>query len=166
MLQIAKVLKSNGIEGGLLVSAPEFDLQDIQEPVYIEFDGLPVPFFIESCRRHGATKYVITITDVCSLKDAEELVGKAVYLDSDDQGSEDEMPDFTGWTIDCSGSGARGVVSGMEPIPGNLCLYVNLLDKAGNKTDREVMIPLHEDFIVSADPSRHILTLELPEGLL
>ena len=50
MLAVAKVLKSNGKEGELLVSlldiVPE-DL-DLQEPVFIEFDGLPVPFYFES----------------------------------------------------------------------------------------------------------------------
>ena len=47
MFRIAKVLKSNGISGDLLVSAPEVDLAEITGPVFIEFDGLPVPFFIE-----------------------------------------------------------------------------------------------------------------------
>lgn len=170
MLRIAKVLKSNGIEGGLLVSAPEFDLQDIQEPVYIEFDGLPVPFFIESCRQHGANKYVITITDVSSLKDAEELVGRFIFLDAEESDLDEEMADFTGWTIVCKGTGRKrrnlGVVTGMEPIPGNLCLYLALFDESGNQTDEEVMIPLHEDFIVAADPDKQLLELDLPDGLL
>jgi len=50
MLRIAQVLKSNGTEGEVLLSlldiAPE-DI-DLQEPVFIEFDGLPVPFYFES----------------------------------------------------------------------------------------------------------------------
>ena len=40
------------------------------------------------------------------------------------------------------------------PIPGNYCLFVG-----------DVMIPLHEDFIVSADPERRELVLNLPVGL-
>ena len=56
MLQIAKILKSNGVEGGLLVSAPEFDLETIKGPVLIEFDGLPVPFFMEECTPRGVNK--------------------------------------------------------------------------------------------------------------
>ena len=43
----------------------------------------------------------------------------------------------------------------MEPIPGNLCLYVG-----------EAMIPLHEDLILSVDPDRRVLDLDLPDGLL
>jgi hypothetical protein len=43
----------------------------------------------------------------------------------------------------------------MEPIPGNLCLYVG-----------ETLVPLHPDLILSADPATRILDLDLPEGLL
>jgi hypothetical protein len=45
MQRIAQILKSNGRDGELLMSfvgiAPE-DI-DTREPVFIEFDGLPVP---------------------------------------------------------------------------------------------------------------------------
>ncbi len=158
MLRIAKVLKSNGIEGGLLVSAPEFDLSEIKEPVFISFDGLPVPFFIESCSPHGSNKYVIRITDVKNLADAEEMVGRDICIEGEEECDADGTPDFTGWTILC-GRRKVGSVTGFEPIPGNLCLYVET-------KDGERMIPLHEDFIVSADPQKKTLCLNLPEGLL
>ena len=49
MQRIGQVLKSNGRDGELLVSfsgiAPE-DI-DLEEPVFIEFDGLPVPFILK-----------------------------------------------------------------------------------------------------------------------
>ena len=48
-----------------------------------------------------------------------------------------------------------GEITGMEPIPGNLCLYV------GDK-----LVPLHEDFVISCDPEARVLDLDLPEGLL
>ena len=55
MLRVAQVLKSNGTDGELLISfldiAPE-DI-DLQEPVFIEFDGLPVPFYFESFTPRG-----------------------------------------------------------------------------------------------------------------
>lgn len=163
MLLIAKVLKSNGTDGGLLVSAPQVELSEIQGPVFIEFDGLPVPFFISDVRAHGTTKYVIHINDVTTLSDAEEMVGRAIYLDSEEEmDEEDGLMDFSGWTLfDLTGKGRKkvGVVSDYEPIPGNLCLYVETAD------GEEVMIPLHEDFIAEADPEKQELLLDLPEGL-
>ena len=56
MQRIGQVLKSNGRDGELLVSfsgiAPEEI--DLEEPVFIEFDGLPVPF-ISKHSTSGAT---------------------------------------------------------------------------------------------------------------
>ena len=55
MQRIAQVLKSNGTDGELLISFFDIGPEDIdlQEPVFIYFDGLPVPFFIRSFRQRG-----------------------------------------------------------------------------------------------------------------
>lgn len=156
MLRIAKILKSNGTDGGLLVSAPEVELEEIQGPVFIDFDGLPAPFFITACDRRGSNRYVIRMSDVRNLKDAEELVGRFILFDGEFE-DEDASADFTGWTVYDSEK-LVGKVTGMEPIPGNLCLYVA-------SPSGEVMIPLHEDFIVKADSKARILYLNLPAGL-
>ena len=46
-LRIARVLKSYGNEGEILVGFRELGPEDLnlKEPVFIMFDGLPVPFF-------------------------------------------------------------------------------------------------------------------------
>ena len=159
MLRIAKVLKSNGVDGDVLVSAPDVALEDLQGPVLIDFDGLPAPFFIESCSRRGTGKYVIHLTDVCNLEDAEELVGR--FLMSDEVEEEDDAAqDFTGWKVLNSGDYV-GTVTDCEPIPGNLCLYLKPAEDAD-----EIIIPLHEDLIITIDEDSLTLNLNLPDGLL
>mgnify|MGYP006365126737 FL=1 len=159
MLRIAKVLKSNGVDGDVLVSAPDVALEDLQGPVLIDFDGLPAPFFIESCSRKGTGKYVIHLTDVCNLEDAEELVGR--FLMSDEVEEEDDaVQDFTGWKVLNRGD-YIGTVTDYEPIPGNLCLYLKPAEDAD-----EIIIPLHEDLIISIDEDSLTLNLNLPDGLL
>lgn len=159
MLRIAKVLKSNGVDGDVLVSAPDVALEEIQGPVLIDFDGLPAPFFIESCSRRGTGKYVIHLTDVCNLEDAEELVGR--FLMSDEVEEEDDaVQDFTGWKVLNRGDYV-GTVTDCEPIPGNLCLYLKPAEDAD-----EIIIPLHEDLIISIDEDSLTLNLNLPDGLL
>ena len=157
MLQIAKVLKSDGTDGGILVGLYGLELEDIdiREPVFIYFDGLPVPFFIESSRKKGSSKAVLHITGVHNLEDSEEIVGQGIFIDAEEV--EDQENDFIGWTIFDKGS-RLGTVSGLEPIPGNLCLYINT-------ANGEILIPLHEDFIESADPLKKELFTNLPEGL-
>ena len=153
MLQIAKILKSNGTDGGIPVGLYDCCTEDfdLKEPVYIEFDGLPVPFFIESIQQKGTGKAIMHITDVDSLEDAEEIVGRFVYMDA--EWEEEDEESFIGWTVYDRGQ-LIGTVTGDEPIPGNYCIYVG-----------EIMIPLHEDFIISADPQKQELNLDLPAGL-
>ena len=154
MLQIAKILKSNGTDGGLLIGVRDIEVGQIelQEPVFIEFDGLPVPFFIQDIQQRGTSKAIIHLNDIVNLEDAEEVVGRPIFIEG--EWEEEEEMDFTGWTLLNRGERV-GVVTGMEPIPGNLCLYVG-----------DALVPLHEDLILSADPASRTLDLDLPEGLL
>lgn len=154
MLQIAKVLKSNGTEGDILIGFRGIEIGeiDLTEPVYIEFDGLPVPFFFESLEPKGAGKGLAHITGVNSLKDAEEITGRLIMADyfEEEEGGED----FSGWTL-YDKDRLVGTVDGLEDIPGNPCLIIG-----------EVLVPLHDDFIINVDEKKRTLTLDLPEGLI
>ena len=164
MLQIAKILKSNGTDGGLLIGVRDIEVGQIelQEPVFIEFDGLPVPFFIQDIQQRGTSKAIIHLNDIENLEDAEEVVGRPIFIEG--EWEEEEEMDFTGWTLLNRGEKV-GTVTGMEPIPGNLCLYVRP-EGPHSGLDPECLIPLHPDLIISADAATRTLDLDLPEGLL
>ena len=159
MQRIAQVLKSNGRDGELLLGfvgiAPE-DI-DTQEPVFIEFDGLPVPFYFESFTPRGNTRALVRLTGVHSLTDADELAGAAVYAEDDLY--EDEEEDLTGWTVLQADGTPAGTVSAHEDIPGNPCIWV----ETGHG---EVLIPLHEELVLEVDEEKQTLRMEIPEGLL
>ena len=159
MLRVAQVLKSNGTDGELLLSffdvAPE-DM-DLQEPVFIAFDGLPVPFYFESFTPKGTNRALVRLTGVRSLKDADELAGQAVYADYFEEEAEE---DLVGWTL-CNADGqAVGTVVDYEDIPGNPCLWVE------SPNGEQVLIPFHENLIVSIDQKTGTLTLNIPDGIL
>ena len=52
-----------------------------------------------------------------------------------------------------------GTVSAHEDIPGNPCVWV------GTKKG-EVLVPLHEELVLSVDEDAQVLRMEIPEGLL
>ena len=162
LLQIAQVLKSNGTEGELVWGFRDFGPEDIntEEPVFIESDGLPVPFFIEKMTPRGTSKALVRLTDIRSFADAEELVGKAVLAEADSLEEYEEEEDLTGWTLLHADGRKAGTVTDYEDIPGNPCIYVD----TGN--GQEVLVPLHEDLILSVDPERRELMMEIPDGLL
>ena len=159
MQRIGQVLKSNGRDGELLVGftgiAPEEI--DLEEPVFIEFDGLPVPFYFESFTQRGNTRALVRLTGVHNLTDADELAGALLYAEDDLY--EDEEEDLTGWTV-LDADGTRvGTVSAHEDIPGNPCIWV----ETGHG---ECLLPLHEELILDVDAKEKTLRMEIPEGLL
>ena len=158
MQKIAQVLKSNGTDGELLVSFFDIDPEeiDLQEPVFIYMDGLPVPFYFESFVRRGVNRALVHPTGVHNLKDADEHAGSDIFADYFEV---TEDSDLTGWTV-LSASGATvGLIVGYEDIPGNLCVYVDT-------ADGERLIPLHPDLVIGMDHDAHTVTLQIPEGLL
>ena len=165
MIQIAQVLKSNGADGEVLMGFRGVAPDDInlQEPVFIYFDGLPVPFFIEKLTPRGVSKALCRLTGIHSLADAEEIAGAAVYadpstLDRDEDEEELDLDALVGWMVyRADTKEAVGTVSGYEDIPGNPCLYIG---------PAAVLVPLHEDLIVDIDEDSRSLTLVIPEGLL
>ena len=159
MQRIGQVLKSNGRDGELLVSfsgiAPEEI--DLEEPVFIEFDGLPVPFYFEAFSQRGNSRALVRLTGVHSLADADELAGAILYAEDDLY--EDEEEDLTGWTVLDADGTKVGTVTAHEDIPGNPCIWV----ETGHG---ECLLPLREELVLDVDETEKTLRMEIPEGLL
>ena len=173
LLQVAQVLKSNGTDGELVMGFRNIAPEDInlEEPVFIIFDGLPVPFFIESFTKRGNTKALVRLTDISSMEDAEEVTGKAVYVDDSQVPEmsleEDGYAALVGWTVlTAEGELSEeselfevGEITDFMDIPNNPCIEVETENGA-------VIIPLHEDFILSVDPENQEIIMQIPAGLL
>ena len=171
--QIAQVLKSNGTDGELVMGFREIAPEDINlnEPVFIIFDGLPVPFYIESFAKRGNTKALVRLTDICSMEDVEEIAGKPVYIEADNLPEmsleEDGYAALVGWMVltpenaDDMDSDLYevGEITDFIDIPNNPCIEVETENGA-------VMIPLHEDLILSVDPENQEIIMQIPAGLV
>lgn len=185
--QVAQVLKSNGTDGELVMGFREIAPEDInlKEPVFIVFDGLLVPFFIESFTKRGNSKALVRLTDICSMEDVEEIAGKAVYVSDESLPEmsleEDGYAALVGWLLltpaempDQVGHDGQdetslpaltgnlyevGEITDFIDIPNNPCIEVETENGA-------VMIPLHEDFILSVDPENLEIIMQIPAGLL
>jgi len=184
--QVAQVLKSNGTDGELVMGFRDIAPEDInlEEPVFIVFDGLPVPFFIESFVKRGNTKALVRLTDICSMEDVEEIAGKAVYIAEDSLPEmsleEDGFAALVGWMVltvempDQVGHDEEeemslpelngnlyevGEITDFMDIPNNPCIEVETENGA-------VILPLHEDLILSIDPENQEIIMQIPAGLI
>ena len=155
-----RVLKSYGTEGGVIVSAAAFPEDfEITEPVFIDFDELPVPFFIEEMKAHGSKKAFLKLEDIDSLTDAEELVGREIYFSIDE---DDDFAGFAGLEVfDAVSKKSVGTVVEYVDIPSNPCLEVQLPG-----TGETVLLPCHDDLIDRVDDKKGWIYLRIPEGLV
>ena len=110
-----------------------------------------------------AHKALLRLADIRTFDDAEELAGQAVYVDADDyEDVADDEGNFSmlvGWKLCLEDGTQAGTITDFEDIPGNPCLYVDT-------ENGQVMIPLHEELILSVDDENQVLTMQVPEGLL
>jgi 16S rRNA processing protein RimM len=136
--------------------------------VFIVFDGLPVPFYIESFTKRGNTKALVRLTGICSMEDVEEITGKAVYIEDDQLPEmsleEDGFAALVGWMLLTPAEDEEalievGEITDFLDIPKNPCIEVETENGA-------VMIPLHEDLILSVDPEYQEIIMQIPAGLI
>ena len=153
-----KVLKSYGTQGAVVTNlcpGDDWDF-DAQEPVFIAFDELPVPFFIESIQPKGG-RTIVKFEDIDSLEAAENLVGREITLSLQEEEDEEEV-DLIGRTVRDAATGKPvGKITQWFDFSGNLCIEVE-------HEGRKAMLPLHEDLIKKV--SAEAIWLTIPDGLL
>ncbi len=164
MICIAAVLKSNGTEGELLIGLHGICAEDIhtEEPVFVDCDGLPVPYFIESLTPRGNSKALVRLTGVRSLDDAQELCGKKINVrpqDYPDLEEDEDLQELIGWTVLDQDGRTAGTISAVEEIPGNPCIEIKTENGQG-------LVPLSEELLLSVNSKKRILKMQIPEGLL
>ena len=151
-----KVLKSWGASGQVVLSHPDIDPEDLktQGPVFIEFDGLPVPFFIESLQEKG-NRCIVKFEDIDTLPEAEELVGREATLGTEAEEDEDTLVGLR--VRDAKSRRIIGEIVDMSDYGGKLVVTV--------ETDHgDVLLPVHEELIVGIHDD--ILTMDIPAGLV
>ena len=151
-----KVAKSYGDKGDVVINLSPSDPKDInfEEPVFIYFDGLPVPFFIESCQAKGG-RWIVKFENIDNFEDAEEIVGKEIFLNIDED--QDDALSIIGMEVYDSNNALIGVITDYTNAAGNEFIAVVYEGK-------EVLQPLHDDLIIEWGEDH--ITLEIPAGLL
>lgn len=157
--RVATVIKSYGVDGEVLVNL-SLDSLDLEKPVFLSFEGMPVPFFVENAAEKGARKSLIKFSGVDTLPYAEELVGRDIYVDPMDYESEDSREEsfsLEGYTLYDQNNDRVGVISRIMDFSGNLCAEIDRSD---------LLVPLHDDLLIDIDDQKRSITLRISEGLI
>ncbi len=151
----------------MLTLYPDFpeEFDATQEALLIEIDGLKVPLYCTHFERRGRTGALVQFNDLDTERRIEELLGRELFLEEEDQKDEDEfyLEDLIGFTVEVM------EVSSKVALTGTLTDYY---DSDANPLfeleleGRSILVPAAEEFISGIDFEGRNIKFLLPEGLL
>lgn len=158
------ISKTRGLNGEIVafldVDYPE-EYSEL-ELMFIEIDQTLVPFFIEDIKITNSGFANFKFEDIDTDEEAKELVKCGIYLPNelladlaDDQFYYHEI---VGYQLIDNISKQTAIIKQVVEYPNNKLLEVNY-------NNEDILIPFHDDFIVSINKENKQLIMNIPEGL-
>jgi 16S rRNA processing protein RimM len=164
LTEIGVITRTHGVNGEVQVAwSNEFNPDEKEiESVFVQIEGIPIPFFIESMRSKGHDASLILFDEITTMQQASELVGLSIFAEVARKMESDELflDDLVGYTVITNLGVQIGIIEALQDYAGNLVFQ--LVNQAGN----EILIPAASNFILEIDEESKVLIMELPEGLL
>lgn len=160
-----KLLKLHGFEGELMMKSLTNALPELKEsePVFLDIEGILVPFFVSSIDQISRDACLISFDDVDSDQKARELVGCNVYSSvpagENIQAGITELNELKGYQLIDRNLGLIGTIIDCVDISLNPLFRVQ-----GQET--EFLVPANPDLILDISADTHEVNMDLPEGLL
>ncbi|MFT5725583.1 MAG: 16S rRNA processing protein RimM [Bacteroidia bacterium] len=156
LLEVGRVIKTHGYEGKVRFEIFNSIDIDSKEPIFMMFDHKPVPFFITEISTKNP--YIVAIDNITTLDQAQQLLGKGLYLPKFHE-PEEEEDTLIGYTIFDTTHGRIGTVKEITDNGAQDLLVVEFEDK-------EIMIPFVDELVESISDSEQTITFNLPDGLI
>jgi len=154
-IAVGSVSRTHGTRGEL-----RLDLNsqtDFNEWAFLEIQGKPVPFYIESVAGTEDAP-IIKLEGIDSMDEAAKLAGLAYLIPGKERKSKADAS-LIGYQLHDEEAGDLGLLEELVELPQQLFLKTTFNGK-------ELLIPAVEDFIIDINKRKKIISLQLPEGLL
>jgi 16S rRNA processing protein RimM len=161
---LGRITKINGYEGAVTVKLENSYTENIPhlESVFLEVDGRPVPFFLSGYEYSSADILKLSFDGYRSIEKINEFKGCRVFLTSG-MGTgpmPDKRTNLSGYSVLLQDGNILGIITDVIQNPGQWLL--NIL----SPSDKNILIPFHDDFLVSIDNNRKNIVMHLPDGLI
>ncbi len=162
---LGKIVKKHSFKGEVVIKldTDEPDLYENLESVFVDLGNNLVPFFIEKSSLSRSTMFRVKFEDVDSEQDADAIMKAGIYLPISLlpklSGNKFYFHEVIGFTVVDKNFGEVGTIA-----------YIN--DKAAQPLfeiengDKEIFIPMIDDFIKKVDRENKTIEVETPEGLI
>jgi 16S rRNA processing protein RimM len=163
---IGKVLKPYKYQGAFYAAIKAIYFPDLLKckALFLKINGIEVPFFIVDLDLEENTS-IIKVEEFKAPEDVSAFNGMDVYLRTTDITVKEDKKD-TLESVTLESYMILDEPTGNEFKILKTMQYPQQMMAVTHFGDREVLIPLAEDWIIDIDPSKKIITMSLPEGLV
>lgn len=166
---VGKILKVHGVRGEMKISIAEAAEKDVLKQPYLLLlhNRQKVPHFIEYIR--GAGTAILKLEEINSPEEARLHINKDIFLKSSQlsRGTENKIlqSDTTafsfleGFSIQDKNLGPLGTIREILSLPMQQMAVIDYRSK-------EILMPLHEQFVLSIDRKAKVMHTSIPDGLL
>jgi 16S rRNA processing protein RimM len=160
---LGTIIKVHGYEGAVTVKLEKAFTENIpeMESVFLEIERKPVPFFISESDYPGGNILRLKFDGYESIEKVAGFTGCKVLLTSGNNSISlsENIDELTGYMVYLPDNSLVGIVKEIINNPGQKLLVIS------SEKEKEILIPLHDDLVVKTDKSRHIIVMNLPDGL-
>lgn len=168
LTEIGRFGHPHGINGEISAAIDEGVDVDALKCIIVEFDGINVPFFINSVRTKSATALLLGIDGVDNETQAARFSNKTIHALADDPAVGDEdndddglyASDLIGFRIESTDGELHGEITDIDDST------VNVLFIVRSDSGRQIMIPVADELIDNIDEEGKTITVSLPDGIL
>jgi 16S rRNA processing protein RimM len=164
-IPIGTIIKSHGIRGQVVLRLDYLEFSDIikMETVFIEIDGLPVPFFVSEYYEKDTHQLVVSFEDFDAKNCIDDLMESRVFISAQYIHTKialKESPEtLIGYEVHDILHGKLGIVNELIPSANNPLFRICSKKK-------EILFPVQPAFIVEIDKSNKIIHVQAPDGLI
>ncbi len=164
MIRIGKIVAAHGLQGAVILKhiVGNGDWMQKDHILFLELrkDSM-IPFFVTESRATGDEEYIVKLEDTDTAEAAKKLVGKQVYVQEDilkDHADNSPLL-WIGFNLVDKAKGSLGAIEDVLQTGTQWLAKITLNEK-------EVLIPLVDDFIVDVNTRNRYIRVDLPEGLI
>lgn len=160
---LGTITRSHGLKGFFKVNIHSAGIPSIEkeEPVFIQLQGGPVPFFVEECTASTHSLWIMKLEEIDSLEDANSYVGKEMFIEEAKfVGIKTEATaELVGFQVEDFEKGDIGVVTGILETAQHPVIEI---EKDGNL----ILVPWVDAIVKDIDLDTQRIKIEAPDGLI
>jgi len=162
---LGKIVSQFSFKGELLIKldTDEPEAYTEMESVFVDINENLVPFFIVKSSLHRSTLLRVRFEDVDSEEEADEIMKCDVYLPltmlPELEGDKFYFHEIIGYTVEDINYGNIGKVVSINDSTAQALFEIE-------KDDKQILIPMNDEFIEKLDKKNKIIYLKTPEGLI